>query len=56
MDRRLIMRKYLCWLFGHNYLCAFMNCYCSEKNVDGKEAYITRWVCGHCGKQMEVYN
>jgi hypothetical protein len=42
------MRKYLCWLLGHSYICLFRLHWDSPAR-QGSES--TGWVCQHCGKQ-----
>jgi len=42
------MRKYLCWLLGHSYICLFSRWWQSGAN-EGSET--TGWTCQHCGKQ-----
>lgn len=43
------MRKQLCWLLGHSFICLFRYWWQSGVGEQGSE--ITGWVCQHCGKQ-----
>lgn len=36
------MRKYLCWLFGHSFICLF--------RWHSPHTEVTGWVCEHCDK------
>ena len=40
------MRKYLCWLLGHSYICLFRYHWGIEDRTEGSET--TGWVCQHC--------
>ena len=39
------MRKHLCWLLGHSYICLY------RRHRGGKSSEVTGWMCQHCGKQ-----
>jgi len=58
------MRKYMCWLFGHSYICLFWHRWGFIQPditymVPGTDqgSMTTGWVCQHCGKQrFEQWN
>ena len=41
-----MMRKYLCWLLGHSFICLFRYHWGTENRTEGSET--TGWVCQHC--------
>jgi len=43
------MRKYLCWLLGHSYICLFRYIWSNSPRCMGNQ--YTAWVCQHCGKR-----
>lgn len=45
------LRGYLCWLFGHNFICAFRQHWGMERGRLGSET--TFWMCQHCDEQRE---
>lgn len=45
------MRKYLCWLLGHNYICLLRHHWRHCDSTSGLGGEYTVWVCQHCGRQ-----
>ena len=48
-----MLRKYLCWLLGHSYICLYRKQWGghndSHSQTNGSE--YTGWICQHCDKQ-----
>ena len=43
------MRKYLCWLFGHSFICLLR--WQNKDEYGQPHSEMTSWTCQHCGKQ-----
>ena len=43
------MRKYLCWLLGHSFICLFRYTWPNSPRHMGSQ--YTAWICQYCGKQ-----
>ncbi len=43
------MRKYLCWLIGHSFICLFHYHWGINDINFGSES--TGWICQHCRKE-----
>ena len=45
------MRKYLCWLLGHSFICLFRFHWGTDRGQRSHGSEDTGWVCQYCGKQ-----
>lgn len=44
------MRKHLCWLLGHSFICLFRFHWGTDRGQPSHRED-TGWACQHCGKQ-----
>lgn len=57
MSREINLRKYFCWLLGHNFICLFRYHWGLDRGSMSQGSMTTGWKCQHCGLQkMEQWD
>ena len=44
-----MLRKYLCWLLGHSFLCVFRTR--TERDYPSQGSEYTEWLCQYCNER-----